>query len=119
MFWSIISDYHLKTGLCELIDNAIDLWTLSTPKGKLAIAITLYADRQFIAVHDDAGGIKEGELNLLIAPRGSKNDPLATVIGTHELAEGDAIYFDPSVSHAYRGLGAGPTTALVVQLPKA
>ena len=37
---------------------------------------------------------------------------------THELAEGDAIYFDPSVSHGYRGMGAGPTTALVVQLPK-
>ena len=26
MFWSIISDYDLKTGLCELIDNAIDVW---------------------------------------------------------------------------------------------
>jgi len=81
MFWSIISDYDLKTGLCELVDNAIDLWTLSIPKGKLAIAITLDADRQFIAVHDNAGGIKEEELKLLIAPGGSKNDPYAEVIG--------------------------------------
>lgn len=81
MFWSIISDYDLKTGLCELIDNAIDLWTLSNPRGKLSIAITLDADRQFIAVRDDAGGIKEAELKLLIAPGGSKNDPYAEVIG--------------------------------------
>ena len=36
----------------------------------------------------------------------------------HELAEGDAIYFDPSVPHAYRGIGADSTTALVVQLPR-
>jgi len=33
---------------------------------------------------------------------------------THELAEGDAIYFDSSVSHAYRRIGAKRTTALVV-----
>jgi len=25
-FLSIISDYNLKAGLCELIDNAFDLW---------------------------------------------------------------------------------------------
>jgi len=81
MFWSIISDYDLKTGLCELVDNAIDLWTLSTPKGTLAITITLDADRQFISVHDDAGGIKQAELKLLIAPGGSRNDPNAEVIG--------------------------------------
>ena len=29
MFWSIISDYDLRTGLCELVDNAIDLWTVT------------------------------------------------------------------------------------------
>jgi hypothetical protein len=81
MFWSIISDYDLKTGLCELVDNAIDLWMLSTPKGTLTIAITLDADRQFISVRDNAGGIKHEELNLLISPGGSKNDPNAEVIG--------------------------------------
>ena len=35
---------------------------------------------------------------------------------THELAEGDAVYFDPEVSHSYRGIGKG-AKALVVQLP--
>jgi len=35
----------------------------------------------------------------------------------HELSEGDAIYFDSGVSHAYRRIGAKRTTALVVLLP--
>ena len=34
----------------------------------------------------------------------------------HELAEGDAIYFDCSVPHGYRRIGAERTTALVVAL---
>jgi transcriptional regulator with XRE-family HTH domain len=32
----------------------------------------------------------------------------------HELSKGDAIYFDSSVPHGYRRLGAKPTAALVV-----
>jgi transcriptional regulator with XRE-family HTH domain len=34
--------------------------------------------------------------------------------GTHELAEGDAIYFDSGVPHGYRRIGARRATALVV-----
>lgn len=36
----------------------------------------------------------------------------------HELSEGDAIYFDSSVSHAYRRIGPKRTTAMVVLLPR-
>ena len=32
----------------------------------------------------------------------------------HELSEGDSVYFDSSVAHAYRKLGSKRTTALVV-----
>ena len=35
----------------------------------------------------------------------------------HELAEGDSIYFDSTVPHGYRRIGAKRTTALVVALP--
>jgi transcriptional regulator with XRE-family HTH domain len=35
----------------------------------------------------------------------------------HELLEGDAIYFDSTVPHTYRRMGARQTTALVVSLP--
>src|SRR5205085_1518648 len=50
MFWSIISDYDLRTGLCELIDNALDLWILGGQKSSLTIAIVLDVDRQVISV---------------------------------------------------------------------
>jgi hypothetical protein len=81
MFWSIISDYDLKTGLCELIDNAIDIWTLAGRQDSLTVAVTLDADRQFIVVEDNAGGVKHEELRLLIAPGGSRNDPDDEIIG--------------------------------------
>jgi transcriptional regulator with XRE-family HTH domain len=41
---------------------------------------------------------------------------LRTVDNRHELSEGDSIYFDSSVSHGYRRIGAKRTTALVVTL---
>jgi len=81
MFWSIISDYDLKTGICELIDNAIDLWRIGKERRSLKIEIDLDPDRQLVSVTDDAGGVKEEELRLLLAPGGSRNDPNAKLIG--------------------------------------
>lgn len=81
MYWSIISDYGLKTGLCELVDNAIDRWTIANQKQPLTINIALDANRQLISVNDNAGGVREDQLRLLLAPGGSMNDPNAEVIG--------------------------------------
>jgi hypothetical protein len=81
MFWSIISDYDLKTGLCELVDNAIDIWLRDEKSRPPTIKITLDAERQFISVKDDAGGVRFEDLYRLLAPGGSKNDPSAEVIG--------------------------------------
>ena len=44
----------------------------------------------------------------------SGNLELRTGEGKHELSEGDAIYFDSTVLHGYRRIGAKRTTALVV-----
>lgn len=81
IFWSIISDYGLKTGLCELIDNSIDYWMSTGKNGRLTIKINLDAERQLISVIDNAGGVKAENLKLLIAPGGSDNNPLSEVIG--------------------------------------
>lgn len=81
MFWSIISDYDLKTGLCELIDNAIDSWSLHGKKSLLHLKVELDVSRQLISVIDDAGGVKRDQLRMLLAPGGSVNDPNAAVIG--------------------------------------
>jgi quercetin dioxygenase-like cupin family protein len=42
---------------------------------------------------------------------------LRTTEAVHELEEGDAVYFDCTVPHAYRRVSAERTTALVVALP--
>ena len=81
MFWSIISDYDLKTSVCELVDNALDLWTSNGRPRPLAVDVVLEAQRQLIVITDDAGGIKEEELRLLVVPGGSKNSPQAVLIG--------------------------------------
>lgn len=81
MFWSIISDYDLKTGICELIDNAIDFWMNGRQQGPLKVEIDLDANRQLISVIDNAGGVTREDLRLLVAPGGSKNEPGAEVIG--------------------------------------
>jgi hypothetical protein len=81
MFLSIISDYDLKTGLCELVDNAIDLWMGGDHGHSLAVTVDLDPDRQLISVKDNAGGVKREELSVLIAPGESKNDLAAELIG--------------------------------------
>lgn len=82
LFLSIISDYDLRTGLCELVDNAIDLWTENGNKGLLNIQITLDDIRQIICVTDNAGGVRENQLRLLIAPGASRNRVTKDIIGT-------------------------------------
>jgi hypothetical protein len=81
MFWSIISDYDLKTGLCELIDNALDPWVGKKLEPGLVITLQLDANRQLISVTDNASGVKQENLRNLLAPGGSSNDPSSEVIG--------------------------------------
>src|SRR6267154_6082545 len=78
---SIISDYDLKTGLCELVDNAIDQWSDRNYSGNLTIDLTMDVARQVMAVRDNAGGVRKDELYLLISPGRSRNEPTAELIG--------------------------------------
>jgi len=81
LFLSIISDYDLRTGICELIDNALDLWTSNGRAQSLSIDVTLDVERQIIQVVDDAGGVNEKDLRLLIAPGASRNATGDELIG--------------------------------------
>jgi hypothetical protein len=81
LFWSIISDYDTSIALCELIDNAVDLWWQHDRSKPLRVAIDLDVDRQLITVEDDAGGVGPSDLRFLIAPGGSNNDPNGKTIG--------------------------------------
>ena len=66
-----ISDYDLKTSLCELVDNAIDQWIGNGKVDDLIIEIVLDSDRQLILVSDNSGGVREEQLRLLVAPGAS------------------------------------------------
>src|SRR5579875_2465845 len=81
MFYSIISDYDFKTAVCELVDNAIDLWSIGPQQGCLEILISADPDQQSIEVRDNAGGIELDDLRLLVVPGGSRNSLDAEVIG--------------------------------------
>lgn len=81
MILSIISDYDLKTGICELVDNALDQWAGRNFGGDLTIDLSLDVDRQLISVIDNAGGVSLEDLHLLISPGRSRNDPTAVIIG--------------------------------------
>jgi len=80
-FLSLISDYDLKAGICELIDNAIDFWRGTNSASKLTVDVILDADRQLICVKDNAGGVREKEVRLLIAPGATGNAADKDVIG--------------------------------------
>lgn len=81
IFRGMIADYDLYTGLCELIDNALDLWVETKRAADLRIAVTLDATRQIITVADNAGGIRESDLRLLVAPGASRSASRENLIG--------------------------------------
>ncbi len=80
IFLSIISEYDLKRSLCELIDNAIDLWT-KKKRADLEINIILDDRQQSISIEDNAGGIEEAKLDHIVSPGKTTNDIHDDVIG--------------------------------------
>lgn len=81
VFLSIINDYNLRTGLCELVDNAIDMWLVGNRKKRLVVDVILDSDRQMISVSDNAGGVKEDEFEYLISPGATSHQPQNDTIG--------------------------------------
>ncbi|WP_342069147.1 ATP-binding protein [Yoonia algicola] len=81
LFLSIIADYDLKTSVCELVDNALDHWTVGGRIGALKIEVFLSPDRQLVTVKDNAGGVPQDQIQLLIAPGASRDDISTEMIG--------------------------------------
>ncbi|MCH8274992.1 MAG: ATP-binding protein [Armatimonadetes bacterium] len=91
LFLSIISDYDLVTGLCELIDNAIDNRAVLGSSSPLKVVLELDSDRQVITISDNAGGVGEGDLENLVAPGATNNDPLDELIGVFGVGSKRAV----------------------------
>ena len=81
LFWSIIQDYSLETSICELVDNALDLYLRGKQETPVFIKIDLDTDRQLIRIEDNAGGVRESDLELLVRPGGTGNSRDEDLIG--------------------------------------
>src|SRR2546425_150116 len=81
LFLSIIADYDLNKALCELADNVIDLWSNEGATRNLTIEILLNLDQQTIRFEDNAGGITEQNLRLVVGPGQTNVDASQSVIG--------------------------------------
>ena len=81
LYLSIIADYHTKTALSELIDNAIDNWIFGGKKGNLYINIDLDYERQIIQVADNSGGVRREDIKLIVSPGHTRNDGHDAIIG--------------------------------------
>ena len=81
LYLSIIADYDLNKGVCELIDNALDIWIKNNKSSKLRIDITLDATQQTILVKDNAGGVNREDLSNVVGPGHSSNFEKDETIG--------------------------------------
>lgn len=68
VYQSIIADYDLNKSICELVDNGLDVWVRGGRKGTVTIKVILNEDQKTITVEDDAGGVPEHQLNVIVGP---------------------------------------------------
>jgi hypothetical protein len=81
LFLSIIADYDLNRSICELIDNALDVWVRSKKGRRIAINILLDKGQQVITVTDNAGGLPKAELRYVVGPGQTGTAPTDETIG--------------------------------------
>lgn len=91
IFRSIIADYDIRLGICELIDNSIDIWTRKGRIDPLNINLTFDTIQQKITIEDNAGGISQNEITLFISPGRTGNTGTEETIGIFGVGSKRAI----------------------------
>jgi DNA gyrase/topoisomerase IV subunit B len=81
IFLSIIADYDLNRSICELVDNAIDVWVRGSRKSNVVIKINLDKAQQTITVEDNAGGLPKSDLRFVVGPGHTGNATTDETIG--------------------------------------
>ena len=81
LFLSIIADYDVDRAICELIDNAIDIWVKGGRSKQLTVSIGLDKDQQTISIRDNAGGVKKEDMRVIVGPGQTTNQLTDEVIG--------------------------------------
>jgi len=81
LFLSIIADYDLNRSICELVDNALDVWARGGKTKDITIKIVLDEVQQTITVEDNAGGIAKSDLRYIVGPGQTGTNPTDETIG--------------------------------------
>jgi DNA gyrase/topoisomerase IV subunit B len=81
LYLSIIADYDVNKAICELVDNALDIWVLAGRAKGLTVDIVLDEIQQRIHASDNAGGVKKSDLHLIVAPGYTGNPEHQEIIG--------------------------------------
>lgn len=81
LFLSIIADYDLNRSICELVDNALDVWVRGGKAKDILVEITLDGVQQAIVVQDNAGGLDRSELKFIVGPGQTGTAPTDETIG--------------------------------------
>jgi hypothetical protein len=79
IFHSIIADYDLNRSICELADNALDVWVRSGRASRINIGVHLDKGQQVIRVEDNVGGL--AELRYVVGPGQTGSAPTDETIG--------------------------------------
>ena len=75
LFLSIIADYDINRAICELIDNALDIWVADDKKAAVIVNVELETTQQIVRVTDNVGGVKREDFKLIVGPGQTGNDP--------------------------------------------
>jgi hypothetical protein len=81
LFLSIIADYDLNRSICELIDNALDIWVKNGKSMPINVQVDLDKNQQTILISDNAGGVKKDDMRVIVGPGQTSNLPTDEVIG--------------------------------------
>jgi len=81
LFLSIIADYDLNRSICELVDNALDVWVRGGRAASIVVDIRLDKAQQTISVKDNAGGLPRADLRFVVGPGHTGTQPTDETIG--------------------------------------
>ena len=109
IYQAIIADYNLERSICELIDNALDMWIIRDRQNSLVINVTLNVLRQNIIVVDNSGGIERENMSFIVGPGQTFNVPGDPTIGFFGVGSKRAVVHLSTLTRISSRFDDGPT----------
>lgn len=88
-----MADYSLPTGICELVDNALDQWGKTGKNNPLTVSVDIELDQQSIRIEDNGGGVALEDLAVLVRPGGTTGSGSEEQIGIFGVGSKRSVVF--------------------------